>query len=186
MRFKLMPLLLLTGLLGVLGYTREVMTTAPPAGSDKALPAGYALLFGFVAKEKNLSKLLIVKRESVELGDVVKEISDFAKKAHEHLEVIARRDAINLEHQHLPPIETATRARIEREKAKQLFGAKGDEFEFSLLLTQNEGLSYASNLARTIAEAEVNPARRGVLLEMATSFEQLQARVLTILRKGRS
>jgi hypothetical protein len=176
-------------LLGGVGCSKEEKKVAPAAETrllDGSLAAGYALLFSFLADEKDLSKLLIVKKESPALGDMVKEISNFAKKAHKDLEHIAKRDGIDLEDQDLPPIEMATRDRIAKEKAKQLLAAKGDEFEFSLLLTQNEGLSYASNLARTIAEAEVNPTRKGFLQDMAAAFEQLQAQVSKMLRKGRS
>lgn len=150
-----------------------------------SLPAGYALLFQLLGDESNVSKLLIVKKERSELHDLIKEISRQASAAHKSLEQIAKRAGINLRDQQLPAVESATRESIGKEKAKQLLGARGDELEFRLLLTQNEALTYASHLARVIASVETDPKLKELLLATSAEFDELRGRVMRMLSAGR-
>src|SRR5687768_2182517 len=46
------------------------------------LPAGYALLFDLLSDERNVSKLLLVKKERDELDRLINDIADAAKDAH--------------------------------------------------------------------------------------------------------
>src|SRR5688572_12596762 len=74
---------------------------------------GYALLFSLMADEKDVSKLLVVKRERAELRELIKQISEATGRAHARLENFAKADrSLNLNAQGLPSAESATRAAI--------------------------------------------------------------------------
>jgi hypothetical protein len=143
---------------------------------------GYALLFDLLGDEKNVSKLLIIKRERAELRELIKEISHRSASAHKELEAFAQADKrLNLKDRGLPGGESKTRESISKARGKQLLGDKGKEFELHLLLTQNEALTYASHLAAVIAAGEPNPARAQFLRELSHSLAQLQERVVAML-----
>lgn len=153
----------------------------------KAEPAavlehGYALLFRLMGDEKDVSKLLIIKKEKSELHDLIKEIAVRAKVAHQDLETLGNTDAhLNLKDEGLPPAEKATREAISKVKAKELLGAKGAELELLLLLSQNEALAYGSNLAGVLAASETRPKRKAFLEQLATDLDHLRGRVVTML-----
>ena len=145
------------------------------------LPAGYALLFKLLSDEKDVSKLLMIKHENRALHDLIKEISTVAGEAHKSLKDFAKATPINVEDQQLPAIESAARESISKEKAKQLLGAKGDDFQFRLLLAQNEALTYGRHLAFALAKGEPDPQRREFLESVASRLDQLESRVLKML-----
>jgi hypothetical protein len=151
---------------------------------EQDLPAGYALLFKLLSDEKNVSKLLLIKRENRALHDLIKEISNVTGDAHKSLEKFGKAARLNLQDQQLPAIETATRDSISKEKAKQLFGAKGDDFQFSLLLTQNEALVYGRHLALALIKGETEAARKEFLESLAARLEGLQDRVMQMLNNN--
>lgn len=143
---------------------------------------GYALLFALLSDEKDLSKLLIVKRERAELRDLIKAISETAARGHQQLEAFAKADrSLNLLKQGLPPAESTTRASISRATAKELMAGSGKELELRLLLTQNEALTYGMHLAETVAKAERDPQRTKYLQQLAGELGQLQRRVVAML-----
>jgi hypothetical protein len=170
------------------------MTTAAPPESSAVQPTnsvpsigpsgnhGYALLFDLLGDEKNVSKLLIIKRERSELKEVIKTISHTAGEAHKQLEKFGKADAkLNLKDKGLPAAETATRESIGKAKAKELLTDKGKDFELKLLLSQNEALSYGEHLALTAAAKETNPQRLQFLQNLARDLGQLRQRVVGIL-----
>ena len=132
--------------------------------------------------EKNVSKLLIIKRERSELKEVVKAISHTAGQAHKQLEKFGKADArLNLKDKGLPAAETATRESISKAKARDLLTDKGKDFELKLLLSQNEALTYGEHLALTAVQGETNPQRLQFLQTLARELGQLRRRVVDVI-----
>jgi hypothetical protein len=155
----------------------------PVKGTGNAADhGGYALLFGLLGDEKDVAKLLVIKRERAELRDLIKSIGETAGRAHKQLEDFAKADrSLNLTKQGLPPAEATTRASIARAKGKGLLTEGGKEFEVQLLLSQNEALTYGTHLAETIAKAENNPERTRYFQRLAAELNQLQHKVVAML-----
>jgi hypothetical protein len=146
---------------------------------------GWALLYDLLGDEKNVSKLLIVKRDRPELKALVKQISDTAAKAHKEFEKFAKRDhTLNLKDTGLPPAELETRKSISKEKAKSLLAEKDKSFEIALLLTQNEALTYGAHLAQTVASFETNPDRNRFLQQLSAELLDLRNKVAAMLREN--
>ena len=155
------------------------VTPAPQASTNAN---GYAVLFDLLGDEKNVSKLLIIKRERAELRDLIREIAQRCGKAHEELERFAREDrTLNLKAHGLPPTESETRAAIGKTKAKQLLTESGKEFELRLLIAQHEALSYGSHLAGTMSKSESNSQRAQFLRQLSSDLTALEQRVTSML-----
>ena len=143
---------------------------------------GYALLFELLGDEKNVAKLLIIKRERAELRDLIRDIAQRCGTAHEELERFAKADrGLNLKTNGLPAVEIGTRDAIGKTKAKQLLAESGKEFELRLLIAQHEALTYGSHLAATIAKTETNAPRAQFLRRLSSDFEVLENRVTSML-----
>jgi hypothetical protein len=110
MLHKLVLLMALSFCAGGCALFHETSGVTPAAeGSTNA--NGYALLFDLLGDEKNVSKLLIIKRERAELRDLIREIAQRCGKAHDELERFARADrTLNLKAHGLPPAESESRA----------------------------------------------------------------------------
>src|SRR4051812_8822771 len=94
-----------------------------------------ALLDDLLNDEKNVSKILIVKHNSDELGRLVKDISRVAADDAKMLEAFAKTvPGLNLKQFDLPPGEFATRRAISKSKEQILLHSKDAEFQFQLLL----------------------------------------------------
>jgi hypothetical protein len=183
------PLLLLALTAGCFTTAQHQPSQAEPAARTNLVTAGtpsanhsYALIYDLLGDEKNVSKLLIIKRERLELKEVVKAISQNAGEAHKQLEKFGKADpTLNLKDKGLPTAETAARESISKAKAKELLTEKGKDFELKLLLTQNEALTYGEHLASTAAQKETEPQRRKFLETLARDMGQLRQRVASIL-----
>jgi hypothetical protein len=144
-----------------------------------------ALLNDLLGDEKNVSKILIIKRNSEELKRLIKDISDTAGNGAKLLESFASRDStIQLAATDLPPGEVAARKAISKLKERDLLHTKNAEFEFQLLLTQSEAMNYGAALAKVAAENETQPEHARALSTLSTRFKMLHDQVLTMLRKG--
>lgn len=147
-----------------------------------SLSQGYSLLFQLLDDESNVSKLLWIKRERPEFGRLIKEISASASAAHKQLSAFAKADPnLSLQLKPLPQIEAQTREAISKAQGKTLLGDKGDALEVDLLVTQLEALNYGANLARVLAQAEPNSARRAFLTRLSAEWLQLHGRVHEML-----
>lgn len=153
----------------------------PRTGVTTAVNNGYALLFDLLGNEKDLSKLLVAKREREEVRELVKEISDVTGRAHQQLESFARSAGLNLKERGLPWAETETRAAISKTRAKELLIEGGKEFELRLLLSQNEALTYGVHLADTIGRREADPDRAKFLRDLSAELTRLQQKVVAML-----
>src|SRR5881397_3203594 len=96
---------LVSGML-LAGFFAEAADSAAGKAAPSMPAQGYALLDELLGDEKNVSKLLIIKRDRPELNTLVKQISDKTGKAHKELEKLAKRDGhIDLKDQGLPNVE---------------------------------------------------------------------------------
>ncbi|HEY2084157.1 MAG TPA: hypothetical protein VGI88_15345 [Verrucomicrobiae bacterium] len=166
--------------------------TPPPAEPETAekSPAdlqtrnnALALLDDLLNDEKNLSKILIIKRNSDELGRLVENISKTAGKGADSLESLAKSEpGLDLKKTDLPPGEIATRKAISKTKEHELLHSKDAEFEFQLLLTQAEALNYGSHLCMVVAENESQAGRTREFLELGAQLRNLREQVVAMLR----
>lgn len=144
--------------------------------------AGYALLTGLLNDEKDVSKLLIVKRERTDLKNLIKEISQKAADAHQQLEAFAKADhSLNFKNNGLPTAEIDARTSIAKMKTKELLSDSGKDFELQLLLTQNEALTYGAHLAAVTARAESDPKRSAYLGNLGKELLDLRQKVVSML-----
>jgi hypothetical protein len=145
-----------------------------------------ALLDDLLNDEKNLSKLLIVKRNSDELGRLVENISKTAGRGADLLQSLAENDpGLDLKKTDLPPGEVAARKAISKTKEHVLLHSKDAEFEFQLLLTQLEGLNYGAHLAMVAAENEPQASRTREFLALGEQLRNLNEQVLARVRARR-
>jgi len=143
-----------------------------------------ALLDDLLNDEKNVSKVLIVKHNSDELGTLVKQISETAGGGAKMLEEYSRSEGgIDFKRLDLPPGEAATRKLIAKTKEHELLSSKDAEFEFQLLLTQVEALNYGAHLAMVIADSEKDPSRTREFLRLGSELRDLRERVEAMLRR---
>jgi hypothetical protein len=167
--------------------TQRSPTQAKAGGTEGVGDHGYALLFDVLKDEKDVSKLLVVKRERPELRELIKEISETAGRASRQLETFVKSErSLDLTRLGLPTAEVETRAAIAKAKSKELLTESGKHFELKLLLSQSEALTYAAHLAETVAKSESNPARAGYLLQLAGSLHGLQRKVVAMLQASYS
>ena len=160
---------------------------ATPAGKDFDAPTrnnALALLDDLLSDEKNLSKILIIKHNSDELGKLVEDISKTAGTSAKMLESQAQSDpGVNLKRTDLPLGETAARKAISKTKEHLLLHSKDAEFQFQLLLTQDEALNYGAHLAMVVADNQTNPDRTRDFLRLSAQLRDLHEQVLALLRK---
>jgi hypothetical protein len=164
------------------GMSTEANRKMDPATRDNAL----ALLDDLLGDEKNVSKILIIKHNSEELGKLIKNISEAAKNGAETVESAAKHEpGVNLKQLDLPPGELAARKAISDTKEHLLLHSKDAEFEFQLLLTQAEALNYGAHLAQVVAENESNALFARQFTNLSEQLKNLQEQVLAILRSGK-
>ncbi len=159
---------------------------AVPEKSNVNLPIrnnAMALLDDLLNDEKNVSKVLIIKHNSDELGKLIKDISEVAGQGAKSIDELAKNEpGLDLKRLDLPPGEAATRKAISKTKEHLLLSSKDTEFEFQLLLTQSEALNYGASLAMVVAECENQPERTREFLRLAAQMRDLDERVLAMLR----
>ena len=142
-----------------------------------------SLLADLLGQEKDVSKLLIIKRPSAEIGKVIKAISKTAGDGSDKLEVLARNDkTLNLRALQLPPGETAARAAVSKTEEHELLLTFGTTFELNLLLSQTEALSYGSHLAKIAAENSPSSEQQRDFHSLDVSLDNLYKQVVAQIR----
>jgi len=155
---------------------------APTRLNAAEISEGYALLYDLVSKQKQVSLLSIIKKESPELKSLLEHISDTSKATAKELDTLARIDPpLNLKVTHLPRIEQAARESIEKETSKQILRSKDVELEFNMVSSQLAGMNYAAHLARSVAVVESNPQRKAFLQRTDRKFSELHGQVYKML-----
>jgi hypothetical protein len=128
-----------------------------------------SLLFQLVEDEKNVS---FVKAISVTAGDASKNLLAFAKAD----------PSLDLHATELPAGEIAARAAIAKTKTHQLLLSTGDNFEFALLLTQADALSYGYNLAQTALDNSSDPAEKQMLSALRDTMKNQNLQIIAFIR----
>src|SRR5947207_1770159 len=96
-------------LVGALAQAGNASDGKPGKTGPSPLAQGYALLDELLGEEKNVSKLLIIKRDRPEFKNLVKQISEKAGKGHKELEKLAKQGHVDFKDQGLPSAELETR-----------------------------------------------------------------------------
>jgi len=142
-----------------------------------------SLLYDLLSDEKNVNKLLIIKRNSQELGHLIDAISITSGDAQKQLENLAKADPmLNLHALELPAGEVATRAAIAKTKEHELLFSSGENFQFQLLLTQADALSYGWHLAEIGAKNSTRPEEIRTFTSTRLAMEDLYHQVVTMMK----
>ena len=142
-----------------------------------------SLLYDLTQDEKNVNKVLIIKSNTKELGDLIDAIALTCGDSGKRLEQMAKDDpALNLHALELPAGEKATRASIARTKEHELLFSSGENFQFELLLTQTDALSYGWHLAKIAAGNSTRLEEVKAFTEMSVAMENLYEQVVTMLK----
>jgi hypothetical protein len=167
----------------------DSMAVATPANKNVDIRIrnnSLALLNELLNEEKQVSMILIIKRESPELNRLIKDIAETAAEGAKRLQSMAKNDSgLALEKPDLPPGEQATRKAVAKTKQHLLLHSKDAEFEFQLLLTQTEALNYGAHLASVAAENEPQSDRARELSDLAARLTQLYEQVIARLRTNK-
>lgn len=143
----------------------------------------YSLLHQLLDQQRNVDKLLVIKRESAELRQLIKSIATASAAGAERLENFAKQDvSISLDQFSLPPGEVATRDAIASTKKKELLTPFNPNFELDLLLTQSQALSYAWHLAKVAAANELRPEYARFLEAFSSDMKNLHGQVSLLMR----
>jgi hypothetical protein len=143
---------------------------------------GYSLLYQLVSDEKDVSKLLLVKKEAPDVGGLLKDVSRVSGEAARQLEAFEKADAhLHLKMTGLPVAEQQTRDLISKTKAKELITKAGEKFEVRILLSQAEALSYGAHLAVVTQSYEENPDRKKLLAKISEEYQGLHQRLIDLI-----
>jgi hypothetical protein len=157
-----------------------------PSGKLAVRNNAASLLYNLLGDEKNVGKILIIKHNSEELGRLIKAISEAAAADEKQMEQLATNDpSLDLHAIELPPGEKAARDAVARTKEHELLFSSGQKFEFNLLLTQAEALSYGWHLANVTAENCPAPAEVQKFTTMGQVMEDLYDQVIARLRQDK-
>lgn len=156
--------------------------SAAGSGEFSTRNQGYSLLYELVSKEKDVAKILLIKKEKSDVHAVITAIAATSRDATKKLEEFAKADrSLRLKTRDLPLVEEQTRAAIESAQGKELLRSSKRKFELELLLTQIDGLDYGSHLAAVLEKQESNPARRQYLNQLSRQLEALYLQVFNLI-----
>jgi hypothetical protein len=179
-------LALLLSVVGVLtGCQSPTVHVHVPSGSGGAQLTRnncYSLLHQLLDEQKDVSMLRFIKEEHSDIKTLTKKIAATSKAGSKLLEQFASRDpSITLDDIRLPLGEAATRDAIAATKKHELLSQTGAEFELTLLLSQSEALTYASNLAKVAAENDSQPDRARAAAGIGEDMKNLNQEVFALL-----
>jgi len=167
--------------------------TRPPAAvPEAAAPShdsrlgvrnqGYSLLYKLLSDEKNVSKLLVIKNENSDVGELIRKIAKTTGDAAKELEAFARGDPhLHLNMDGLPIAEQQTRDLIAKTRAKELVTKTGEKFELRILLTQIEAMSYGAHLAVVVQSHETDESRREFLGAVSQQLQELHQAIIDLM-----
>jgi hypothetical protein len=162
--------------------------TPPPAGiapHPELLNNAASLLDNLLGDEKNLAKILIIKGHGDgDFGNLVKAIAHAAAEGDRQLRQLAQSTpGMDLKALGLPPGEVAARQAIGKTKERDLLFSTGTTFEFNLLLTQTQALSYGAHLAEVVAAQAPTPEAAQAFKSLAEVLDRLLRDVTRQLRR---
>jgi hypothetical protein len=177
----------------LLGIVLMGCATKPPAAAPETLAPsrdsslairnqGYSLLYKLLSDEKNVSKLLVVKNENFDVGELIKKIARTTGAAAKELEAFAKGDPhLHLNIDGLPVAEKETRELIAKTRAKELVTKTGEKFELRILLTQIEAMSYGAHLAVVVQSHETDESRRKFLGDVSQQLQELHQAIIDLM-----
>jgi hypothetical protein len=169
-------------------HLKKTQSADNPVPSEKLEVRNNAasLLYNLLGDEKNVNKILIIKHNSEELGQLIKAISEAAAADEKQMEQLATNDpSLDLYAIELPPGEKAARDAVARTKEHELLFSSGQKFEFNLLLTQAEALGYGYHLAKITAQNSSSAAEVQKFTTISEAMENLYDQVITLMRKDK-
>ncbi|MEX0653386.1 MAG: hypothetical protein WDZ31_13595 [Phycisphaeraceae bacterium] len=155
--------------------------TADPAQRSRELSEGYALLHGLLEQNRQVDQAVRIPFRSVsdDTAALLRDIAAASGDAADMLYDLAEASpALGLDDTGLPAIEQATRESIEAQSRRNLLAGEREKFELYLLLSQIDATRYAAHLARQLAEADDQPARRQFMEQVHERFQQLHQRTI--------
>ena len=182
-----------TGLGLLLGIVMvSCATKPPPAPPESAAPSrdsrlairnqGYSLLYKLLSDEKNVSKLLVIKKENSDVGDLITKIAEVTGAAAKELDAFAKGDShLHLNMDGLPVVEKETRELIAKTRGKELVTKTGEKFELRILLTQIEAMSYGVHLAVVVQTHETDESRRKFLGDLSQQLQDLHQSIIDLM-----
>jgi len=143
---------------------------------------GYSLLYQLMSDEKNISKILLIKKEQSDVGDLIKKIAETTGEAAKQLEAFEKADPhLHLKMEGLPSAEKETRDLISKTRAKELITKTGEKFELRILLTQSEALTYGAHLAVVVQSHENDEQRKKFLGETSQRLQNLHQALIDLM-----
>jgi hypothetical protein len=159
-----------------------ITTASPQQPKQQIRVNSLSLLHQLLEQQRNVDKLLLIKKESTETHRLIKAIASASATGARRLESFAAKDAsLRLDQMALPVGEIAVRDAIASTKTKELLTPFNPHFERNLLLTQVEALSYAWHLAKIAAVNEPAPARAQYLTALSDEMKQLHQQTVSLM-----
>jgi hypothetical protein len=158
-----------------------------PAKADRQreLNYEYAKLYKAASGLRLLDELLLVKLESKETEQVVKQIAAFGTRTKAELEDLARaHPEISLDEDGRTALSRESSKRQQRDRLRAfapVTGATGADFERLLLLGQWSALYQLRFRVEVMAEAETSEARRAYLRKMHKELDGLYVQTARLL-----
>ena len=163
--------------------TKSDSETSKDASKIEVRNNAASLLYDLLGDEKDVSKILIIRRRPARVSRVIKAISKTAGDGQDQIDALAKEDkTLDLHALQLPPGETATRAAISKTKEHELIFSSGEKFELNLLLTQTDALDYGSHLAKIAAENSSSPEQKSKFHSLDLALNALFQRVVARIR----
>lgn len=158
----------------------------PPADDEGVeLNHGYALLYATIESETDVAQVMMIKNPRPEVADLLRNITEFAKAARDRLRALAADDpALGFDQHGLPHAEARTRDLITQSTSQRVMMSAGRRFEYTILLTQREALTYIVHLAETLREMDEDERRRAWLETLRSEAILLYQRTDQLLCSG--
>jgi hypothetical protein len=172
-------------LCGCANFQTTASDEAPTTDTEKIALRNNAvsLLYDLLGDEKKVKEILIIKRKNAKLDRLIDAISDSSSDAAKRLQQMAKEDpTLNLHALKLPAGEIATRHAIAKTEEHELLLSSGENFEFDLLLTQVDALSYGWHLAGIAAKNSPRPEGALASMEISTAYKDLHAQASAMLK----
>jgi hypothetical protein len=171
----------------VLACSAAHATPEPKPDAQRELNYEYAKLYKAVSSLRFMDELLLIKFESKETEQLVKQIADFGSRTKSELDDLARaHPEISFDDDGRTQLsrESSKRQKHDRLKAfAPLTGATGADFERMLLLGQ-QGILYQLRFrADVMADAEASALRRTWLHKVRKELDGLYVQTLDLLDK---
>jgi hypothetical protein len=159
--------------------------SAPPSAAKQLVLRNNAasLLYQLLGDEQGVHYVLLIKGHREQLQQVIKAISTTSAAGVKQIETLAEADpTLDLHALDLPAGEKATRAIIQATKEHELLFTSGADFEFELLLTQADALSYGWHLAEIAADNSPSPAQSKQFTALSNTLQDCYKQTVALMR----